>query len=118
MQNLDTALYDGDFLLSNRNRLVKISGIEEVLQKVFIILSVKKGSFCYDRNFGSEIYKLKNYEDHLEERAKMLVEQALYNLDYVKVTDVDVENDLENDDITLTLHLIIDEETYDLEVKI
>lgn len=118
VQDLDTALYDGDFLLSNRNRVVKISGIEEILQKVFIILSVKKGSFCYNRNFGSELYKLRNYEDHLEERAKMLVEQALYNLDYVKVTDVDFENDSENDEITLTLHLIIDEETYDLEVKV
>jgi len=118
VQNLDTALYNGDFLLDNRNRIVEISGINEILQKISIILSVKKGSFCYDRNFGSELYKLRNYEDHLEDRAKMLVEQALYNLDYVKVSDVEVENDLENDKITLTLHLIIDKTNYSLEVKI
>lgn len=118
VQNLDTALYNGDFLLDNRNRMIEISGIDEILQKVFIILSVKKGSFCYDRNFGSELYKLRNYEDHLEDRAKMLAEGALYDLDYVKINNVEVENGLENDDITLTLHLIIDEENYDLEVKV
>lgn len=118
MQNLDTALYDGDFLLDNRNRMVEISGINEILQKVFIILSVRKGSFCYDRNFGSELYKLRNYEDHLEDRAKMLAEEALYDLDYVKVNSVEVEIDSENDEFTLTLHLIIDGENYDLEVKV
>ena len=118
VQNLDTALYNGDFLLDNRNRMVEISGIDEFLQKVSIILSVRKGSFCYDRNFGSELYKLRNYEDHLEDRAKMLAEEALYDLDYVKVNSVEVEIDSENDEITLTLHLIIDGENYDLEVKV
>ena len=43
----------------------------------------------------------------------MLAEEALYNLDYVKVNNVEVQNDLENDEITLTLHLIIDEDNYD-----
>ena len=115
---MDTALYDGDFLLDNRNRLVTISGLDEILQRIFIILNVKKGSFCYDRDFGSEIYKLRNYSEHIAQRAKMLVEHALYNLDNVQVDSVTVDGDIEDDEIDLTLHLIINGYRKDLEVKI
>ncbi len=114
---MDTALLNGDFLLSNRNKLLSIFGMDEILQRIFIRLSVPKGSFAYHRSFGSELYKLKNHSDHLPQRAKALAEQALDGLDGVAIDDVEISYD-EAQNMILTVHVSIKDRKKDVVIKI
>ncbi len=53
---MDTALdYHGDFLKDENGKGFLIDDEAELWQKVYLILSAKKGQFVYDRTLGSEI---------------------------------------------------------------
>lgn len=56
---MDTAIKDGDFQTNGSGLPVRISGAQELLQRVMFRLTVKKGSFFYDQQLGSRLYTLK-----------------------------------------------------------
>ena len=56
---MDTAISNGDFMLDSNGIPISIYGIQEILQRALIRLTVRKGSFIYDTNLGSDLYKLK-----------------------------------------------------------
>ena len=51
---MDVMIKDGDMVLDSTGRPVCISGIDEVLQRVKLTLSTKKGEFIYNKSFGCE----------------------------------------------------------------
>ena len=85
---MDTAISNGDFLLDSRNRPIKISGLGELLQRVLIRLSVKKGSFIYDKNLGSRLYTLNSQVNNVQSKALSLVCEALNDMTEVVVKSV------------------------------
>ncbi len=53
---MDTALdRNGDFAVDQFDRLFFLSGSDEMKQQVYILLSVQKGTFLYDRDLGSDV---------------------------------------------------------------
>lgn len=101
---MDTALLNGDFLCDSRGFPIKIFGTNELLQRVFFRLSIKKGSFIYDRNLGSELYKLNIYEENIESKAMALIKEALIDMENVIVKDVLAEL---IDDTSLKLDILL-----------
>ena len=101
---MDTALLNGDFLCDSRGFPMKIYGTEELLQRVFFRLSIKKGSFIYDRNLGSELYKLNIYEENIKSKATSLIKEALIDMKNVIVKDVVTEI---IDDTNLKLYIFL-----------
>lgn len=77
---MDTALYNGDFLLDSRKIPVEISGVQELLQRALIRLTVKKGSFIYDQSLGSRLYTLKAGSGNMQRQAEELVREALFDM--------------------------------------
>lgn len=106
-KSMDTALNNGEFLLDVRGRPVQISGIQEILQQVLIKLTIKKGSFIYNPNLGSELHTLQLTKDNLQANALMLVKEALKDMLEVVVENVNVEltNDGENMNLTVLISI-------------
>lgn len=74
---MDMKLYDGDFVPAGSD-FAAVSGREELLQRVLIRLSVKKGSFSLMPGFGSELYKLRTQDGtDLAARARTYANAAL-----------------------------------------
>ena len=79
---MDTAICSGDFLLDGRGRPVVISGMQEILQRALIRLTVQKGSFIYDPELGSRLFTLKSTSGDLQKQATNLVREALSRKPY------------------------------------
>ena len=48
----------GDFDKDIFGRPYEVDGEEELIQKIYICLSARKGEFIYDRELGGELYKI------------------------------------------------------------
>lgn len=66
---------NGNIVLSSSGIPVTISGEDLTLQKAEILLTVPKGSFIFDRNFGSRIHNMEVSER--ENPNALLFEYAL-----------------------------------------
>lgn len=102
---LDTAISNGDFLCNSRGTPIELAGYEELLQRVLIRLTVKKGSFVYDKSLGSRLYTLKATDGKIKGRALALAREALIEVPEVTVDDVKIAltNGGENLELTVIL---------------
>lgn len=122
-ENLDTALTpDGDFLLGNNGLPVKIFDVKEILQKVLIKLTTRKGSFIYNENLGSDLYRLRDTSldnDTLKKEAELIVKEILYDVPQAKFKDLSLEI-LENEEkkIQFNISLEINNKNETLVVKV
>ena len=104
---MDTALKDGDFYLGTTGKPIVISGIKELLQRVLIRLTVKKGSFIYDKNLGSNLYTLKNTNKDIKNQAIIMVKEALVDIREIEVDDISVKFTDNSENLKLNVLLSI-----------
>ena len=120
---MDTALTpDGDFLIGKNGLPVKISDIKEILQKILIKLTTRKGSFIYNENLGSDLYRLRDTSldnDTLKKEAELIVKEILYDVPQAKFKDLSLEI-LENEEkkIQFNISLEINNKNETLVVKV
>ncbi len=118
---MDTALNNGDFLTRSNGQPICINNIEELLQRALIRLCVKKGSFIYDRELGSELYKLRSSYSNgttLKEMAFRKVVEALKPISQLSVLGVDISSSNQGDKLLLNVNLKADNTTANLEVSV
>lgn len=115
---MDTALSNGDFLCDSRGFPVQISGNDELLQQALIRISVRNGSFAYNRNLGSELYKLNIYSENVADKAKVLIEEALNDMKNVLVKDVFAELSEDETNLILNITLALNGELKDVVITI
>lgn len=113
---MDLALFNGDFLCDSRGFPIEISGTDELLQQAILRLSIKKGSFAYDRNLGSKLYKLNPLEENLKSKAASLIKEALNDMENVSLDDVSVIS--ENNSLILNISLSINGEQKDVVINV
>ena len=71
-------------------------------------LKVKKGSFAYDRNLGSELYNIKNINEHINDKAKALVQQTLCDMkEDISVKNVEVTKQEDKENLRLKITVIV-----------
>ncbi len=115
---LDTALSNGDFLLDSRNKLIQVEGYNELLQQVLIRLCVKKGSFVYDRNLGSNLYKLDVNSQDINNKALSIIKESLSDMPEILVKRVYTEIENSGDKLNIDILLSINGEEKDVVIKI
>lgn len=113
---MDTLVTDGDFPLDVCAFPYRIISLEEACQRVRFILTVKKGSFAYDRDLGVDFSSLENCGDN-NKTAKLLCEEALAKQSEIQIGDVSVV--AESSGIrTLSIEVIYKNKSKTVEVKI
>ncbi|MFR1179007.1 MAG: histidine kinase [Acutalibacteraceae bacterium] len=115
---MDTAISNGDFICDSKGIPVELTGYDELLQRVLIRLTVKKGSFIYDTSLGSRLYTLKSTDGNLKERALSLVGEALVDISEVIVDDVFTTWTNDGENLELTVVLSINNEEKDVVITI
>lgn len=51
---MDVKLRNGDMVLDSTGSVVYIDGMEEIVQRVLICVTARKGSFLYQKNLGCD----------------------------------------------------------------
>lgn len=105
---MDTAInISGDFDKDEDDNIFFISDTEEIKQKLYIMLSMKKGNFIYDRELGSELYKVINNEQTAEAEAR----KALAGFPEAEVTGASIQNG------QIIISVMYKGKNYDIEVR-
>ena len=124
MKKLDTAISaDGDFVLGNNGLPIKITDEEEILQKIFIRLITKMGSFIYQKSLGSDLYKLRDLvadDEIIKEEAKVIVKKVLFDVPQAELDDLSLEHieNEENKKLKFTIFFLINNKNKTLVVKV
>lgn len=113
---MDTAISKGDFLLDSSGLPISISGVQEILQRAIIRLTAKKGSFIYDTNLGSDLYKLKAGAANVKSDALNMVKEALKPLTNVSVENISTEFFNSGENLRLNTILTINNKKEEVEV--
>jgi len=88
---------------------VNINGVDELLQRAIFRLNFKKGSFLYDKNLGSELYKLDKTKSTAELKAEalMLGRKALEEMSEIDISKVEIEkNELDPETVKLIFYIL------------
>lgn len=109
---------DGDFVCDSRGYPIEVSNYDELLQRVLIQLTVKKGSFVYDNSLGSRLYTLKSGDINIKERALSLIREALFDINEIIVNDVSVKLTNGGENLELTINLSMNNEEKAVVIKI
>lgn len=113
---MDTALKDGDFYLGTTGKPIAISGIKELLQRVLIRLTVKKGSFIYDKDLGSDLYTLKNTNKDIKNQAIIMIKEALADMRKIEVEDISIKFTDSSENLKLNVLLSINNNKEEVEI--
>lgn len=101
---MDHLIANGDMVMGHDGNPEMISGLQELIQRALIRLTVKKGDFVYDSTLGSGLAGLDlNRTDEFTLLA--LVRDALDGLAEVTVTGVERSVDRETQNLYLTVYL-------------
>ena len=114
---MDTAISNADFLLDGRGRPVVISGMQEILQRVLIRLTIQKGSFIYDPDLGSRLFTLKSTRGDIKQQAINLVREALSPMTEVTVEDVVIDR-VGEENLSMKVILSTNNETGEVAIKL
>lgn len=89
---MDTLLYHGDYKRDGRGFPVKISGMEEAVQRACIRLTVPMGNFVLDPNLGSRLHMLGRIQSiNQEELALEYAREALLGMEDIRVISAKVD---------------------------
>lgn len=114
---MDTALLDGEFDLDRRGMPYLITGLSELMQRTAISLKMKRASFIYSRQLGSDLEKVKDVEDALHSRAELLAREAIADISQTELSNLKVIA-LDDKKIKITLDISLNGETGTVEVTI
>lgn len=74
---MDILLINGDAQPTPWGEYRYTSGLEEIAQRVILSAQIKKGSFIYNRNLGTDVSKLKVNDSKALKTAELLLKEAI-----------------------------------------
>lgn len=83
---MDTIILNGDFKLNEKGKPYLANGIEEVIQRCKILITVQRGSFTYNRDLGSNIRSVSKSNEAME----LAVKELLLAVPQVNVESVSI----------------------------
>lgn len=91
---MDVKIDNKDIVLTDCGVPQYIDGIDEIVQRVKIACSVKKGSFLYDRELGSYAHTVDLSQQSALEKLEMIYKEASIDIPYtdLKVLSVNTED--------------------------
>lgn len=89
---MDTKIKNGDWVRDSSGLLQTVDCFDEILQRIFIRLTVPRGKFIYDKNLGSRLPLVWREKEKLrEQRALQLAQEALSAMPDVRVISARVD---------------------------
>lgn len=111
--NIDTALnINGDFDTDSEGMAYRISGNDEIRQKVYILLSARLGEFIYDRTLGSDIHNIDISQPEACDEIIAQARKTLCDIPQIEVTGAQIN------DGQITVSVQIDGEICDIILRI
>lgn len=74
---MDVLLKNGDVALTPSGESVYVSGIDEMVQKAVLCAKIRKGSFIYNKNLGSELRTVDPESMVAVNTAELLLKEAM-----------------------------------------
>jgi hypothetical protein len=112
---MDTKLENGDFALGSNGRPMAVSGVEELLQRAKIRLTVPLGSFACNPELGSRLWTLTGNEPDRDARALSMAQDALRLLPQLEAQSAQF---VPGSPASVKAGLLFENETYEIEVKL
>ena len=114
---MELKIKDRDYVSDGAGALVRVSGREELLERVLYKLSVRRGSFALAPELGSELHLLwREKGERRETAAKQYVARALAEETALTVSGVSLER--KGDLLLLRAALLYEGETLEVSVRI
>lgn len=113
---MDIKLENGDFSVSANGDIKTVDGVDEILQRVKICCSIKKGSFLYDKELGVDYENADISSQRGLKQLEMLLNEAVIDISGVRVEITKAEN--QSDKIKLRLKISYKGNKYETEVII
>ena len=108
----DTAInINGDVARDSGGRVYYVSGREETAQRLYILLSAKRGGFIYGRELGSGIGLVGLTDSDAALRVEAYARQALAGMPSAEVTGAAVANG------EVTVFVAVDNEEYNITIR-
>ncbi len=108
----DTAInLRGDVARDSSGKVHYVSGREEIQQRLYILLSAKKGKFIYDRSIGSGIWQTDPDDGDAVLRIEAYARQALSGMPEAEVTGAEIQ------DGQITVFAAVGDEEYSIIVR-
>lgn len=114
---MDTAILDGEYELNDRGLPFLAVGLAELMQRAAFRLKLKRGSYIYSRELGSELDGIKTVEDALHSRAELLAREAVADIPQTYIESLSASMN-EDGRLRISLCLSLDGEQGQLEVVI
>jgi len=112
---MDTLLYRGDHATDARGIPIKVTDVDALVQRALLRLGIRRGSFAYDRDLGSELYRLSRDTSSATRRAaSSYVQEALIPLPELIIDDVGCK--IERERMIVTVKLSHSGRRYSLEI--
>lgn len=90
---MDVKIKDLDIVTKACGDALYIDGIDEIMQRIKIACSVKKGSFVYDKTFGSVACTLDFDDPMITQKLEMLFKEACIEVPYTDLSVLSVQKD-------------------------
>ena len=91
---MDTLIQNGSFKTGENGLPVKIYGYDELLQRAIFCLTVPRGSFLHNKNFGSRLKDVKSSSyDAKSILALTMAQEALKNQGDVRAYSAQIQED-------------------------
>ncbi len=103
---MDNLIENGDMVMGRNGDPEMVSGLKELIQRVMIRLSVKRGSFPYDQELGSCLAQL-DLSQTDEFTLLAAVREALSDLKEVTVSGIEKTVDRDEQILYLTVYLSV-----------
>ena len=116
---MELKIYEGDYLPDGLGCMERVSGTEELLQRAFLKLSARRGSFPLLPEFGSNLYQLGRVKPSQRQSAALSwAVEALSDEPELSVTGVELRY-LSADRLLLGVQLSTEQGTaYSLELEV
>ncbi len=91
---MDVRITDGDIVPNDNGDYAYISGLDEAVQRVRMVVLTDKGSFLYDRNLGVNYDAFSPNDEDAAAKLDMLVKEAAVDIGGVEteVLSYDAQN--------------------------
>lgn len=114
---MDMRIQNGDFVPDRRGIPRSCSGCEEVINRVLLALTARRGGFAKLPRFGSRLYQLRGgSQERMDSEAAVMVREALEEVDEVTVGEVSTAR--KDTALTISVRLQMDAGDYDIKVGV
>lgn len=101
---MDNRLQGGDMLSDFAGDVQTVHGLSEIVQRALLRLTMRKGSFPYQPDLGSTLYRLDTHKLDAQ-TVRSAVEDALRDMEEVNILDVEQSFDADARILYLTVYL-------------